>query len=227
MIRVAVTTSIDTWERPAVELRRVDLEPVPLPCIRVEEVPGAGERARLAISEADLVVVTSIRALDLVWGSGVLPDIDFAAVGPATAQGIKRKGGRVVRAGHGGALALVRLIEGDLRGRRVLYLHARGSDPDAISRLAGGAGSVVDVELYQSVPVGPGGDPVEAATFASPSAVAGWLQTRTLDGLILAAIGPATAGELARHGRPPEVTAPNPGFPALADALAAYLEEAA
>ena len=227
MIRVAVTTSIDAWERPAVELRRVGLEPVGLPCIRVEEVPGAGERARLAIAEADLVVVTSTRSLDLVWGNGTLPDIDFAAVGSTTAQAIKRKGGRVVGVGNGGASALVRLIEGELQDRRVLYLHARGSDPAAIARLAAGAGTLVDVELYRSVPMGPGDEPVKAATFASPSAVVGWLQTRTLNDLILAAIGPTTAGELTRVGRPPEVIAPDPSFASLADSLAAYLEEAA
>lgn len=227
MTRVAVTTSADRWDRPAAELERVGLEPVLLPCIAIEEVPGAAARARAAADEADLVVVTSARVLEVVWPTDSLPELDFAAVGSFTAAAVEQRGGRVITAGAGGALALAHQLVGDVEQRRVLYLHAHGSDPGAIALLDARAASLSSIAVYRSASIGPNGEQVAAATFASPSAVLGWLQTRALDGLVVAAIGATTAGELERQGRRVDVLAPIPSFAALADALAMFLEEAA
>lgn len=227
MTRVAVTTSADRWDRPAAELARVGLEPVPLPCIAIAEVPGAAARARAAAGEADLVVVTSARVVEVVWPTDSLPELDYAAVGGSTAAAVAQRGGRVITAGTGGAVALAHQLVDDVEQRRVLYLHAHGSDPGAIALLAARAAFLSSIAVYRSAPIGPKGEQVDAATFASPSAVVGWLRTRTLDDLVVAAIGATTAGELERQGRNPDVLAPIPSFAALAEALARYLEEAA
>jgi len=224
--RVAITTNIDRYAEPAAELERVGLEPVRLPCIEIKEVPGAADRARAASAYVDLVVITSSRSLELVWGSGPLPSVQFAAVGPATAAAIDRRGGRVGTIGEGGALLLAQRLAGEVATRRVLYLHAHGSDQAAMRLLENRAAGFSAVEVYRSVPVGPAADPVEAVIFASLSAVEGWLSARSLAGVVVGAIGATTSAGLKRHGRRPDVLAPAPSFTALVDALAAFLEEA-
>jgi uroporphyrinogen-III synthase len=226
--RVAVTTSSDRLASVATYFRRVGLEPIALPCVRIE--PAGDEvlqAARLAATSADLLILTSARPLDLLWPDGAPPPVPVAAVGTATAAAVARRRGRVEHVGNGGLVALIDLLGASARTKRVAYPHADGTDPALLEELAECTASLAAVAVYTTVPIAPGKAPVHAVAFASPSAVRGWTLTRGLDGTVVGTIGEATAMEVTRHGPRPHVVAHPPSFAGLAEALASYLEVAA
>jgi uroporphyrinogen-III synthase len=219
---VAVTT--DRFSKAAPYFARVGLEPVPTPCIqmspaRVDKL----EQAREAAAAADLILLTSARTVELLWPEGGMPACDVAAVGAATARAVVSAGGRVVTTGQGGLSDLVESVAGDLDGRRVVIIRAAGSDTVALRRLHALAPELEDHVVYRVQPIGPTPTPVDAVAFASPSAVEGWLLTRSLDDLVVAVIGDTTAAAVASH-RVPDVVASQPSFPALAGALSSFME---
>lgn len=222
MIRVAITT--DRFAEAAAPFERVGLEPIALPCIRVELAdPGVLAQAREAASGAELVLISSVRTLKILWPNGSMPPVEVGAVGERTAAAVEARGGRVSLLGRSGLLDLVEQAAGRLASSRVVFPHAAGSDPVALEMLREGAAAFRSFEVYRSVPMAPGSAPVRAAVFASPSAVEGWLLSRDLDGLVVGVIGPTTENAVARH-RPPDLIAPQPSHQALAQALASYLE---
>ncbi len=224
MIRVAVTT--DRFTETAVAFDRVGLAPVWLPCIRVELADeGVLAQARDAVSLAGLVLISSVRTLDVLWPNRSMPAVAVAAVGKRTAAAVEARGGRVVAVGRAGLADLVEQAADRLSSSQVVFPHAAGSDPAALQELAKSATNLQTFEVYRSVPVAPELTQVRAAAFASPSAVEGWLLSRHLDGLVVGVIGPMTWEAVARH-RPPDVVAPQPQHQALADAMASYLEVA-
>jgi len=224
VIRVAITT--DHFEPAALAFRRFGLEPVWLPCIRVE--PANQEvltQAREAASSADLLMISSVRTLDLLWPDGSMPAVEVAAVGERTAAGVAARGGRVVLSGGSGLADLTELAADRLTVSRIVFPHAAGSDPLALDTLREQGSDLLEFEVYRTVPMAPKSTRVEAAAFASASAVEGWLLSRDFDGIAVGVIGPTTRAAVARH-RPPEVVAPEPSHQALAHALASYLEVA-
>ncbi|MEX2653255.1 MAG: uroporphyrinogen-III synthase [Acidimicrobiia bacterium] len=224
MIRVAITT--DRFQSAAPAFSRLGLEPVGLPCIRVEPSDlGVLAQAREAASLADLLVITSVRTLDLLWPDGSMPAVEVGAVGASTAAAVVARGGRVVMLGRSGLADLAEQTPDRLVSSRVVFPHAAGPDQVAVEVLRERAADFREFEVYHSVPVAPGSAPVEAAAFASPSAVKGWLLSRALDGIAVGVIGPTTREALARH-RPPDVVAARPSHQSLAQALASYLEVA-
>jgi uroporphyrinogen-III synthase len=223
--RVAVTTAADRAGALAARLWDEGLEPVELPCIQVEEAdPAVLRRARGTADRADLLLLTSMRSIEILWPEDGFPRTEVAAVGGATADRARSRGGRVVASGTGGAAGLIGLL--DLTGKTVAYPHADGTDPGVLAALQAGAGRVVALPIYRTAPIAPGGDPVDAAAFASPSAVLGWTMTRSLAGLVVGAIGPTTAAALEARHRSPDVVASPPSFESLARELARHLEEA-
>ncbi|NIQ59511.1 MAG: uroporphyrinogen-III synthase, partial [Gemmatimonadetes bacterium] len=68
-----------------------------LPCIRVEPAPDdVLRRLRDRAPSADWIVVTSRRAVEVVWPEGRIPaGPAVAAVGPSTADAVRSAGGRV------------------------------------------------------------------------------------------------------------------------------------
>jgi uroporphyrinogen-III synthase len=222
VIRVAVTT--DRFSKVAPYFARAGLEPISTPCIHViPATAGALARARVAAGEADLMVVTSARTVALLWPAGGMPSCDIAVVGPGTAKAVTAAGGRVVTTGRGGIADLVDAVADSLHGRQVVVLRAAGTDPVALRRLLALAPALEDHVVYRVVPIGPEGTAVDAVAFASPSAVEGWLLTRSLNDLVVGVIGDTTAEAVASH-RDPDVVASQPSFPALARALGSLLE---
>ncbi len=220
--RVAVTT--DRFDEAADSYAEAGLEPVSLPCIRVE--PSSSEviiRARLRCAASDVIVITSPRVVSLLWPWGGMPDVEVMVVGTATAEAVTRAGGRVGLVGDGGLARLVELATDRLGEGRVVIVHAAGSDLAAMAQLRRVADSLDDFEVYRSVPVAPGTSIVDGVAFASPSAVAGWTLSRDLDGLAVGAIGATTARALAPH-RDPDVIAAQPSHRALAQAIAEFME---
>ena len=89
MIRVAITT--DHFEEAAPPFRRLGLEPVWLPCIRLDRSDDTVlARAREAASSAELLLISSPRTLDLLWPDGSMPAVDVAAVESGRSQPSRR-----------------------------------------------------------------------------------------------------------------------------------------
>lgn len=222
MIRLAVTTTLDEQARVSEQATAAGFVPVALPCIALR--PGSSEvvaAMRRACSQADLIVITSPRAVRVLWPSGGMPEVGVAAVGEATARAVKEAGGRVEVTGADGFDDLVDRMA--TKGRRVVYPHGRNGMAD-VTRLNGL--SVVSGPVYDVESIAPDPDvEVEAVMFASPSAVRGWSRARSLDGLVIGAIGSTTARHLAEGGFPPQVVADRPGFAALVEAMATWCLE--
>lgn len=224
MIRVAITT--DRFRAAAPAFHRLGLEAVGLPCIRVEPSdPGVLAQVREAAALADFLVITSVRTLDILWPDGSMPAVEVGAVGERTAAAVAARGGRVVFLGRSGLADLAQQMPGRLVSSRVVFPRAVGADQVALELLRERATYLREFEVYRSVPVAPGSAPVDAAAFASPSAVEGWLVSRALDGIAVGVIGPTTREAVARH-RPPDVVAALPSYQSLAQGLASHLEVA-
>lgn len=218
MTRVAVTTSADRQERVGGLMRAVGLEPVELPCIEISVAErGVLEAARRAAESADAIVLTSARTVKLVWPDR-MPSTPVWAVGPATAAAARHRGGQIVYVGSGGALALA---EGVAAGTGVVaFPHAAGSDERAGGRLASRMAEVVEHIVYATVPVPPADAVVDAVAFLSPSAVIGWMHSRTTDDLVTGAIGATTARTMREHGVEPDVVPTSPDLVLLARGIA-------
>ena len=222
MSRVAITN--DRFETVAPAYLDRGLEPVAIPCIHVEP---AGEpvlgAARKAAADADLMLISSARTVELLWPGGDMPDVDVAAVGESSANATRHAGGRVAVTGRSGLIDLIDTIAGRIRGERVVFPHAGGTDRAATARLREVAGAMEEHVVYRTGPVEAQPIQVDAAAFASPSAVQGWLLTRGLDDVVVGVIGATTAAAVARV-RPPDVIAPRPAHRSLAAALNEHME---
>ena len=222
--RVAVTAGVEASAGMAAELVMVGLRPISLPCVRIQQADGADlARARASVEEADLVVLTSSRALDVLWPSGPIPATPIAMLTPAGAARVEERGGRVAHVGTGNPSDFTAYLVRKATGKRVAYPHAEGVDPRVIVSLADAAGELVAVAVYGWIPLAPAPDPVEAVVFESSLAVEGWMEARDLSGIVAAAIGPATAAALRRYGHGPDILVRRPHFEILAETLASAL----
>ena len=225
-LRVAVTTTADTAPRVADRLEYAGLGPVPLPCIRiVASAPKVLQRLRSSARHADWIVVTSPRAVHITWPDGGMHSVPVAAVGPAAASAATRAGGRVEVTGKAGAASLLEALRPLVRGKRVAFPHARTVDPAIVAGLRAAGATVVAVSVYDTVPLAPATDSVDAVIFGSPSAVAGWCRSRHLDGLVVVGMGATTGSALIARGHPPNVIPDQPGFASLVTALDRHLRE--
>lgn len=216
--RLAITTADDRYQEAATCFASLGLTPVALACVRARPALAMVliEARRLA-RDADLVVLSSRRTLELVWGDQA-PPAPVAAVGERTAEAVRIRGGTVSAVGNGGIGALIDLIGDDVGSLAVLYPHAAGTDRAAVEKLAGLAGRLTAIEVYATVPIPPGSDQVDGVSFASASAVRGWRLIRSLAGLLVGAIGASTEAAVAEI-RPPDILADTPSFQALAEAF--------
>jgi uroporphyrinogen-III synthase len=222
MTRVALTT--DRFFEAAASYTHVGLVPVSLPCIRFEPVTDARiAAARASAIDADLLLITSSRVVDLLWSRGGMPNVEVAAVGPSTADAVLEAGGRVGVVGDAGLGRLIDLTGDRLNRGRVMIAHAAGSDPTAMTRLRAIVAELDEHVVYRMVPVGPKILPVDAVAFASPSAVGGWGLTRTLDNVVVGAIGETTAHAVSQI-REPDIVADSPSHSSLARGIASFME---
>ncbi len=169
------------------------------------------------------MVLTSSRALDVLWPSGPIPATPVAMLTPAGAARVEERGGRVAHVGTGNPSDFTAYLIRKAAGQRVAYPHDEGIDPRIIVSLADAAEELVAVAVYGWVPLAPATDPVDAVVFESSLSVEGWMESRDLVGVVAAAIGPATAAGLRRHGRGPDILVRRPHFGMLAETLARAL----
>ncbi|MEX0825840.1 MAG: uroporphyrinogen-III synthase [Acidimicrobiia bacterium] len=225
-VRVAVTTTAGRAADRIIALSEgCGLVPVLLPCIRVEPAAdGVLDELRAAAESADWIVVTSPRAVEIVWPEAAMPSRPAtAAVGATTADAVRRAGGAVALSGSGGAASLRELLDGRVGGTAAVFPHARGADGTMARWLAQHCSHLVAAAVYATESLAPAGDPVDAVIFGSPSAVAGWRKSRGLSGIVVAAMGPTTAAYLESVGRPPDVVPGSPGAAAIVEAVAAHV----
>lgn len=222
MIRVAVTT--DRFGEVSPWYSDCGLVPVSVPTIQVAAAPvHVLEQARSAVATAEMVLVTSPRTPRLLWPEGGMPPVPAVVVGESTADEVASRGGSPVLVGSSGLAELARAMVRNGCPEQVVFPRAAGSDPASLTPLEDAGVTVVGFDVYRSVPIPPSSAPVEAVSFASPSAVEGWLLGRCLEGLVVAAIGLTTADAVAAH-RSPDVVPDRPSHRAMAEALAHHLE---
>lgn len=223
MTRVGITTTADAYRRLAEAARRHGLEPVPLPCIEVIPAPAETlETARRLAAQADWLVLTSARTVRLLWPEGEMPPVSVAAVGRATAAAVDEAGGRVRIVGTSGGEGLVAELCEMIQGATVFFPHASRANRATMEAVGEVAGRLQTMPVYETRPVGPGPDRVDAVVFGSPSAVRGWGLSRSFGDLILIAIGETTAAALAESARAPDVMPPSPDFDHLMAGLAEH-----
>lgn len=224
--RLGITSTIDR----AIHLSRVaaeeGLEPVMLPCIDIRSAPQEVlDQARSLAERADLILVTSSRAVNSIWPDGGMPSVTAAAVGPTTSVAVEESGGSVGFVGDGGAESLLQRLQGQLDGRHVFFPHATGADMKTVETLEEMGADVSVLAVYETRPLPPGPDPVEAVVFGSPSAVLGWSLSRNFDGLVLGAIGSTTAAAIVDQGHEVDVIPRRPDFELLIAQVAKRLTD--
>lgn len=224
MKTVAVTTSSDRATAAAIPFTFLGMQPTLLPCISVE---SAGEStlaaARTAAQDADLLVVSSPRTIDILWPDGSLPDVEFAVVGPSSSRAVQDRGGRVAITGTRGSAQLAEILAPLVGDKHVVWPHADGADPAPLLKLSSSAARFKAQTIYTSVPIAPFPDPVDVISFASPSAVTGWQITRSLAEAAIAVIGATTRQAVIGAGATVAIVAPDPTFQSLAQAVSEYL----
>ena len=215
-MRVAVTTAPDRADRVVAAFEAAGLEPVALPCIEILVAPQSdldGFRAEAA--SADLVVVTSARAVSLTWPDG-MDCLRVAAVGQVSAEAAREAGAEIVLVGSSGSQDLVASLDNTDR-LTVAYPHALGANPAIREQLVEQSMTLIDIAAYEAVPIAPASDSIKAALFGSPSAVEGWASARTFERIVVASIGPVTSAALREQGVEDPI---EPGAPSLAEVAA-------
>lgn len=221
---VAVTTTADRFGRWAEPLERHGFEPVSLPCIEIQPTARLDE-ARTEATEADWLMLTSSRVVDLLWPGGDMPSVPVAVVGEATAAAVRAAGGTVTVTGDGDGDRLVDLLLSRVRRDRVVAPHGHRADVGRHERLRRAGADVVAVAVYETAPTPPGPEPVDGAVFASPSSVEGWSLSRSFQPLErIGSIGMVTAAALRRHGVESPIVGERPTPERLVAAMSASLE---
>ncbi|MEE8498242.1 MAG: uroporphyrinogen-III synthase [Acidimicrobiia bacterium] len=219
-MRLGLTTTPDRIRTLVAEVERLGFDPVALPCIRIDAVPGGVERLADAVSDADVLIVTSARSVAVFAPAGI-PSLPIVTVGPTTAQAVAAAGGSVVWVGSKGIRHLANEAKHLLAGKRIVVAGASNTARANSAELARAGGSVLSVPLYTTVAVSPPDDLVDAVVFGSPTAVAGWLTSRELTNVLIGAIGPTAAAALRERGFEPDVVPQRPGFANTIERMAA------
>lgn len=226
MPRIALTSTVDRSARLADRCARLGLAPVLLPCIDVR--PSDGSHLAVVRGEAegaDWIVVTSSRAIDALWPEGGMPDTPVVAVGPTTAEAVRAAGGSTALVGTGGAEELIAGLGDRVRARTVLLAQAAKAGTTALAALQSAGAHVVARAVYEITSIAPGDEVVDAVAFGSPTAVRGWLISRSLEGVLVGAIGPTTAAAVADQSVEVDVVPPQPSFVRLVDSIADCLRD--
>jgi uroporphyrinogen III methyltransferase/synthase len=248
-LRVLVTRTREQASELSRALAAAGAEPVELSSI---EITQRYDEARLARAFGDLrggayawLLFTSANAVDIffdaLWSRGFdarAVRARIGAIGPATAEALRKRGLRVdvspAREAYTAEGLLAALTAEEVRGARVLVPRAEGARELLVDDLVGRRATVDEVTLYvATMPSGPEPEglrrlragEIDVATFASSSTVRNLVamlgdDIEPLRRCRIACIGPvtaATAEELL--GRPPDIVAEEHTIEGLVEAL--------
>ncbi len=222
MKRILVTRSREQADDFAEKLRSAGFEPIYFPVIEIKSIENnvALERALSKLDCYEWILFTSVNAVDVLfeqfpslhWGDG----IKVAAVGPKTADALKRRGviADFVPQEYVPEAILAGL--GDLLGKWVLLPRAEIARKDLPESISEAGGISHEVTVYKTLPAQP--DPegfaalragVDVITFTSPSTVQNFIALAQRNGLdplrlpnnpLSACIGPITEGAAREAG---------------------------
>ncbi len=241
--RIVVTRARHQAASLATLLERAGAQVIEFPTIEICPAPDRArvERAYVEAGSYDWLVLTSPNGAELFFkgylkaGHDIrdLAGVSIAAIGPATAAAIERRGVRVAaQPSEFRAEALVDAL-GDPAGKRFLVARAavaRDVLPDALRA----KGADVDVvAIYETRLPQPSADPallddVDAVTFTSSSTVTNFMTIMgdggepLLRDVVVAAIGPITAETLSDTGITPKIVASQYTTACLADEIIDY-----
>ena len=195
------------------------------------------DRAVIDLPDYDWVVFTSANAVEAMFdrvGGAPLTGPRIAAVGPATAAEIRRRGGRVDFVPSAYLSARLGLELPEVDGRKVLVPQGEQSGTALLDALIRRGAHVDVVEAYRTAPP-EHPDPgtlaelavgVDAAIFTSGSAIRHLFALLgddgaqlALKGAVIACIGPVTAGVARALGLEVHVEPAEHTVPAVAEAL--------
>lgn len=237
--RVVVTRARAQASDLSAALRDLGAEVIELPTIRIAPL----ELPPDALDDVDrfsVVVLTSVNGVDglcdalLAQGRDVRaldPDAITVAIGPVTAQRMRRRGLRpgIVPKRFVAEGLLEALADYDLAGREVLVARARGSRPELVEGLRARGASVRELHLYEAV-----AEPIDDQclgraldadylTFTASSTVRHLVDRLPSDALPLrpraVSIGPITSATLRDYGIEPAVEAAIHTIPGVVEAL--------
>lgn len=248
--RVVVTRPRAQAERLAALLEAYGAEVLALPTIELEppEDWGPLDAAVHRLRGFDWIVFTSVNGVAAFRERLRLAGLDaralagsrVAAIGPETAEALRRDGLRVeVVPLEYRAEGLVELLGPRVGpGSEVLLVRATEAREVLPRELAARGARVTVAPAYRTVTVADGAErvvgllearQVDVMTFTSSSTVRGFMAflppdaiERLLADVVLAAIGPITAATLAEYGLPTRVMPREYTVPALASAIAAH-----
>jgi len=239
MIRLLVTRPPDQAVALATALADAGFEPVCVPTVAIEPAADrALETALARLDDYDWLIVTSANGVPPLRGR-VPPNgrTRVAAVGPATAEALRRAGIRVDHLPREFLSVEIADGLGEISGRRVLLARADAATPQLRDALVQRGADVHDTIAYRTIEGPPTSrQPLRRAlesglhgiVFSSGSAVRGLLallapaeqaQARAIPALC---IGPVTAEQAAAGGFEVALVAADHSGTGLARAIAAH-----
>lgn len=184
----------------------------------------------IAFTSANAAQAVGERLAQMGLTAAALRGPSLAAIGPATAAALERVGlAATLLPEEAGGAALAAAL-GAVAGQRVLLPQADRARKELVAALAAAGAQVTAVTAYRTLNIAPEAAAmaelrrgVDAVTFASPSAVAGWAALDLPAPLCVACLGPTTAAAARAAGLAVAVVAPHPRtWAALLEALARY-----
>jgi uroporphyrinogen III methyltransferase/synthase len=249
--KILITRPRERASRFAALLREDGAEPVEVPTIQIVPPSSWGplDRALMAIRRYQWLVFTSVTGVQAFFGRfdalhrlrEDLAGLSICAIGPATADELRRRGVEVaVMPGEYRAEAVVESLSAfPLQDTRVLIPRAAVAR-DVLPKALAALGAQVDVvEAYRTVV--PSGElapdicrlfeqgRVDAVTFTSSSTVTNFVTligegdlAQLLRDTVVACIGPITAETARSYGLTPTIIAHEYTVPGLARAIVEY-----
>jgi uroporphyrinogen III methyltransferase/synthase len=227
-------------------LRAYGAEPIEFPVIRIEPLDLRDRLAEIAAENFAFawVIFTSVNGVDLFWAAlrelghdaRVFGGTKIAAIGPATAAALANHG---LQADYCPprfiAEEFLAAFPEEVAGRRILIPRAREARELIPEELARRGAEVEVLPVYETLPDGSGAEEIAARlargevdliTFTSSSTVRNFFRLLgevELAGVLLAAIGPATADTLREFGRTADIVAEEHTILGLVEAMVRHL----
>jgi uroporphyrinogen III methyltransferase / synthase len=210
---------------------------VPLVAIEELEDPSRLEDAVRDLASYDWIVLTSANgaaALGRALAGKPLEGPKVAAVGPATAEAVRRLGAEAAFVPAVFAAEDVAAGLGPLAGTKVLLPQAEAAGPELAIELRARGAEVKAIPAYRTVPVEPsaalhvelerGPDAIVVASGSAAQALAA-LDVELAEGSLVVCIGPKTAAEAREVGLPVGLVAGEATAEGIIEALMSHFGE--